>query len=139
MNFRAILSLCTVSAALLACSCNTSSSGGTPGTKESFTITAPTLATTLKQGERQIIKLTLNRGSDFKQAVTIAAVEPKGLKVTIDHPRVAASEPAEFSIAVEAEKTAPLGDQVIKVTGTPESGTAASVDVKVKVNEGPKT
>ena len=51
----------------------------------------------------------------------------------------AASEPAEFSIAVEAEKTAPLGDQVIKVTGTPESGTAASVDVKVKVNEGPKT
>jgi uncharacterized membrane protein len=131
--------------ALLACvlivgsGCNTSSSGGSPGTADSFKINAPTIATNIKQGEKEHVKLSLTRGSDFKKTVDLKADAPTGIKVTMVNTRVASGEPAEFTITVDVDKSAPLGDHKIKITGTPESGNATSVDVPVKVTEGPKT
>lgn len=121
--------------ALAPVACNTSSQGGNAGTKDSFTVTGPTMSTTVKQGDRQTVKLTLNRGSDFKKDVALAATAPTGLKVDLGSKKVAASEPAEVTMTIEATKDAAVGDHVIKVTATPDSGKATDLEVKVKVEE----
>ena len=138
MKSRTLVALAVGSMALFTASCNRSSEGGSAGTRDSFTLTAPTLSTPIKQGDRHTVKLELARGSEFKKNVAFQITEPKGLKVSIDHKTVSPSDPSEVSLTIEAEKGAPLGEQTIKVTGTPDSGSPTSVDVKVKVEEGPK-
>lgn len=113
--------------------CNTSSQGGNAGTKDSFTVSGPTMATTIKQGDRETVKISLSRGSDFKKDVKLDATAPSGLKVDLGKKTVAASDPAEVTMTIEVDKGATLGDHVIKVTATPDSGAATHVDVKVKV------
>lgn len=137
MTNRILVAL--VAATLVASGCNNSPQGGSPGTTDSFKIKAPDLATTIKQGEKETVKLTLDRNKDFKKSVTVSAEAPKGLKVVMNSKTITASDPADFSFTVEAEKTAPVGDHTVRVTATPESGTATVVEVKVKVTEGPKT
>lgn len=114
---------------------NTGSTGGTPGTKDSFTLKGPAMSTTLKQGERQQVKLTLDRGSDFKKAVKLTADAPKGLKVDLSTHSVAPADAADVAMTVEADKDAPLGEHKIHVTATPESGNPSAIDVTVKVDK----
>lgn len=118
--------------------CNNSPQGGNPGTADSFKVSAPTMATSLKQGEKETVKLTVVRGSEFKKTVAVKADAPTGLKVVMNSNKVAPSDPADISFTVEADKTAPVGDHIVKITATPDAGTATTVDVKVKVTEGPK-
>jgi len=124
---------------------NTSSNGGAPTgsngtdpgrstTASTFRIKGPILAPSIKQGDRQTVSFTLERGSDFKQAVKLDVMAPKGLKAELSSKSVGTGDKAEFTISVEADADAPLGDQMIKVTGTPETGTATTLDVKVKVD-----
>lgn len=125
-------------AAFAAVGCNHSPEGGTPNTSSSFTISAPTLTTTIKQDNKESIKLTLNRGSGFKQAVKMSAAAPDSkIKVEFNKDVVAPSDSSDVVMTVSAAKDAPLGDLVIKVTGTPEGGTPASVDVKIKIEKNP--
>src|SRR4051794_8709387 len=138
MVIRKILTLSLSLTVLVLAACNKSSSGGNPGTNDSFQLKGPTLTTHLKPGERQIVQVTISRGSDFKQGLALDVAEPKGLKVTLDRKRVASADPAEVNLTVEAEKGAPLGEALVKVTATPDTGAAASLDVKVRVDEGPK-
>ncbi|OWK39748.1 hypothetical protein [Fimbriiglobus ruber] len=130
-------------AAMIPVACNNSPPGGNTaagtgvgsGNKGTFTIKAPEMSTTIKQGDRQTVKLSLSRGSEFKQSVKLEASAPTGLKVDLGTKHVAASDPTEFTLTIEADKTAAIGESVVKVTGTPDTGTATSVDVKVKVEE----
>ncbi|CAN5405720.1 hypothetical protein BH11PLA2_BH11PLA2_45610 [soil metagenome] len=119
--------------------CYNSPQGGSPGTTDSFKISAPDLATTLKQGEKETVKLAIKRDSGFKKTVDLKSDAPAGLKVVMNSKQIRAEDPTDFSFTVEAAKTAAVGDHIIKVTATPETGTATTVDVKVKVTEGPKT
>jgi len=121
--------------ALAPVGCNTSSSGGVAGTKDSFTLTGPTMTTTIKQGDRQTVEVTLDRKNDFKQDVKFEADAPKGLKVDFASKTVKASDPAKAAMTVEAEKDAPLGEHTITVKATPDHGNATTVPVKVKVEE----
>jgi uncharacterized membrane protein len=126
--------LFAASVAVLPMACNTSSEGGRPQTNESFTISAPG-SVTLHQGDKQTAKVTLNRGSGFKKDVKLEVSAPKGIKADLANKTIAASDAAEIVLTIEAEKDAPIGHQVVKVTGTPEAGVATSVEVKVKVEE----
>ena len=115
--------------------CNTSPEGGSPGTSDNFRIMGPssTVPTTIKQGDKQTVKISLDRGKDFKKAITLKAEPSKGIHATFDKANVSASDPAEVNLTIEADKDAPLGDGNIKVTATPESGQATGIDIKVKV------
>lgn len=124
-------------AALALVGCNHSPEGGSPGTPSHFTIEAPTLSTTIKQDNKESIKLTLKRGSDFKQSVKLAATGGDKVKVDFSKESVAPSDPSDVMMNVTVAKDAPLGDQVIHVTGTPDGGTATSVDVKIKIEKNP--
>jgi hypothetical protein len=76
---------------------------------ESFEVKAPAAATALKQGESKTVKLTVERGKEFKQAV----------KLTADAP----AAPGEAKVTLKA---------------TPEKGDARTVEVKVSVEENKK-
>jgi len=133
---RSYLSLSAI-AALALVGCNHSPEGGTPGTPNKFSIEAPTMSTTIKQDNKESLKLSLKRGTDFKQSVKLTATVPDKIKVDFSKDPVAPSDPSDVMMNVTVAKDAPLGDQVIHVTGTPEGGTATSVDVKIKVEKNP--
>lgn len=123
--------------------CNESPRGGGTGTaagrdagraSETFTIKAPAMATTIKQGDQHTVKLTIDRGSDFKKAVALKVDAPKGLEVVLQPGNVKPSDPEEVTATVKVADDAPIGDHVVKVTGTPESGATTAVEFKVKVD-----
>jgi uncharacterized membrane protein len=125
----------TVLAAIVGC--NRSPEGGTPGTSSSFSIGAPSTATTIKQDNKQTVTLTLHRGSDFKKAVKLTATQPDKVKADFSKDTVAPSDPNDVSLNISVAKDAPLGDQTIHVTATPDGGTATSVDVKIHIEKNP--
>lgn len=130
---RRVLSLAAL-AAVLTVGCNKSPEGGTPGTSSSFKISGPATATTIKQDNAESVKVSLDRGKDFKQAVKLAATSPSDkVKAELNKTEFKPGDPADAVLKVTVAKDAPLGEHVLKVTGTPEGGTATSVDVKVKV------
>ena len=122
----------TAIAALSFAGCNHSPEGGTPGTHSSFDISAPSMTTTIKQDNKETLKLTLDRGSDFKKTVKLSVSQPDKIKAELNKETIAPSDPKEFTVTVTVAKDAPLGDQTIKVTGTPEGGgSPTSVEFKV--------
>jgi len=134
MNRLLSLAAAAAFAVCLGCS-NTGSTGGVPGTKDSFTLKGPATSTTVKQGERQTIKLTLDRGSEFKRAVKLDAAPPHGLKADISSKTIAAADAAETTMTIEADKDCPVGEHKIHVTATPDGGNPSAIDVTVKVEE----
>ena len=116
--------------------CNKSPEGGVTGTKNSFKVTAPTLPLMLKQGDKQTVTVTLDRESGFQQTVKLDAQAPKGLKADFDMKSVKASDAKDVSLSITADKDAALGDHVVKVTATPDTGSATTVDIKVTVTLG---
>jgi uncharacterized membrane protein len=113
--------------------CNQSPPGGSPRSaggqqSTSFKIEAPVMATTIKQGDTEEVKLKVDRGKDFKQDVKLKVEivgEVKGITVDPHEPVV--------KIKVKAEKDAAIGDHVLRITGVPESGVSAPVEVKITV------
>jgi hypothetical protein len=129
-----LLGLAAFSVAL--CGCGSSgSTGGTPGTKETFTLKSSDRSIALKQGDRQTVKLTVDRSSGFKQAVKLDATVPKGVKAEFGSKTVAAADAADVTLTVEADKDAAIGEHKIHVTATPEKGDPSVLDVVVKVEE----
>lgn len=114
--------------------CNKSSEGGMSGTNNSFKMSAPTLPVMLKQGDKQTVTLTLDRGSGFQQTVKLDAQPPKGLKVEFDKSTIKASDAKEVSMSITADKDTALGDHVIKVTAKPDTGAETTLDVNVKIS-----
>jgi hypothetical protein len=126
-------------AAVMAVGCNKSPEGGTtPGSPDGFKIVAPTMSTSIKQGNKETVKLSIDRKDGFKRDVKLKVDAPDKIAATLNRTEIKASEPTEFTLDVAPAKDAPLGDHVIKVTGTPEGGgNPTSVDVKINVDKNP--
>jgi hypothetical protein len=123
----------------VALGCNTSDRGGGAEARTSFKLSAPALPTSIKQGDRETVKLNVDRGKDFKQDVQLRATAPKGISVDLAKKDVKAAEPSDVGVTITVDKDAPLGEHVVTVTGTPKDGSPATVDFKVVVKEGGKT
>jgi uncharacterized membrane protein len=119
--------------------CNTSPPGGSggrvtdSGRSATFTIKAPTLSTTVQQGDTHTVKLAVDRGKDFHDDVTLRFDAPAGLKVNPAEHTVKAGDQEDVQVKVTADKDAPVGEHMVKVTGMPASGSATSVDFKIKI------
>jgi uncharacterized membrane protein len=106
---------------------------------DSFEVKAPALTTALKPGESKTVKLTVERGKEFKQTVKLAADAPKtGIKVELLRSELKAGDPGEIEMKLTAEEQASPGEAKVTLKATPEKGDAKSVDVKVSVEEGKK-
>jgi uncharacterized membrane protein len=123
---------------VLQAGCNKSPEGGAPGSTASFKISAPTISTTVKQDNKETVKLSIDRGSDFKKDVKLVVDAPDQIKTELSKATIKAGDTTDFTVTVSPSKTAPLGDHKIKVTGTPDGGGAAtSVEFTVKVDKNP--
>jgi hypothetical protein len=125
--------------ALAPVACNKSPEGGTPGTEDSFTISANTPAsgpalTTIKNGETKDIELTVKAKKDFKGKVTLKAEHPDKVKTELKPSSVDLSPGSEAKVQLMVTNSeAPAADSnIIKVVGTPDHGNATTVEVKVK-------
>jgi uncharacterized membrane protein len=112
--------------------CNKSATGGGAG-DQTFKLMIPSSTTTVKQGEAQTVKVSLERGAGFKQGVKLDLKVPTGLTVEPDGTTVKAGDKGEVQLTIRAAKDAALGDQKIMVKGTPDQGEAVEMELKVAV------
>ena len=112
--------------------CDKSATGGGAG-DQTFKLMIPSTTTTVKQGEAQTVKVSLERGAGFKQGVKLDMKAPTGLTVEPDGTTVKASDKGEVQLTIRAAKDAALGDQKIMVKGTPEQGEVVEMELKVAV------
>jgi uncharacterized membrane protein len=115
--------------------CNKSNSGGLAG--EEFKLSAPGMATTIKQGDTQTVTVTVKKDKNFKQDVALKAKAPEGLTVKLGSAVVKAADDAsaEIRVKIAVAKDASVGEHTITVTGTPDKGNPTSVDITVKVDK----
>jgi uncharacterized membrane protein len=109
--------------------------GGGVSKGEGFKIAVPTFDTKIKQGEIQIVTVSLERGESFKQDVTLEIKLSKGEGITFDPAKVVvkASDKPNVQLTITAPKDAALGEYKVSVTGTPTTGEPTSVEFNVKV------
>jgi uncharacterized membrane protein len=100
---------------------------------EGFRISAPTFDTSVKQGETQLIAVSLQRDSHFKRDVKLEVKASKGISVEPSSIWVKASDKPDVQFKVSAAKDAALGEYPVVVKGTPETGAATSVGFAVNV------
>jgi uncharacterized membrane protein len=114
--------------------CNTRSApGGGTDKATKFDLAGPAMATSIKRGETQSATIKVERGKDFKQTVALKTEAPTGVTAELGSNSNKASEKGDVNLKITAGDKAALGDQVVYVIGTPESGTDTKLEVKIKV------
>ena len=119
--------------ALLVLGCTKSSDEGGGTGKESFRIVVPTMASEVKQGEVVTVRVAIERGGAFKQAVKLEVKAPSGLSVEPKTTTVDPGDKGDIQLKITAAKDAALGEQKIFVRGTPDQGVPTESDFKIKV------
>jgi hypothetical protein len=146
---KSLLSLVAAGAVMIFAGCNQSGTSGGPGatntkekthstvgqTENTFSLSVPTLATSLKQGETKEAKIGIKRGKNFDQKVAVSFENlPKG--VTIEPAKVEVPEGSdEAKVSIKADDNAAIGDTKVKVIGHPTSGPDATNDMNIKVDK----
>ena len=113
--------------------CKKSEEGGRAGT-DTFRLSVPALSTTVKQGEVQTVRVSVDRGEGFKQPVKLEVKAPAGLQVDPSTTTVQLGDKGDVQLKITAAKDAPLGDQKIVVKGTPDKGESTETEFTVTVS-----
>ena len=125
---------------------STPSTPGTPTTttaqkpvigdaEETFSLSVPSLSTNLKQGEIKAATISLTRGKNFDEDVTLEFADvPAGVTIDPASPVIKYGD-KETNITFQAADDAALGDFTIKVTGHPTKGVEAKTEFKLNVAE----
>lgn len=107
--------------------------GGGISADEGFKIDKPFFTVQIKQGETESVKVTLNRGKYFKQDVALEIKASKGISVEPTTKLVRGNEKPDVSLRITAAKDADLGEYMIFVKATPETGESTETEIAVKV------
>jgi hypothetical protein len=142
-------SACTtlsVAALIALAGCNKGTEGGPGASKSSnksgigqaedtFNLSVPTLATKLKQGEAKVVTISIKRGKNSDQDVTLNfAGVPQGVTLDPASPVIKHSD-TETKLSAKATDDAAVGDFTITVTGHPAKGADATNDLKLTVEK----
>jgi uncharacterized membrane protein len=100
---------------------------------EGFRIATPTFATNVKQGDRQTVTVSLKRDKYFKQDVTLQVTATSGVTVEPSRLVIKASDSPDVQFQVKAPTDAALGEYLVHIVATPETGNPTSKDFTVKV------
>jgi hypothetical protein len=112
----------------------TTTSGSSDKT-ETFSIKVPAGHTNITQGgETKEVSISVSRGSNFDQEVTLSFKPHDGIQVTPES-WTAKKGDDTGKFTVKAADTAPVGTTNIAVTGTPKTGAAATVDLGIDVKK----
>lgn len=100
-----------------------------------FKITLPTLETSVKQGEKKLVKIGISRGKNFDQDVKLDFGKlPTGVTASPAMPAIKHGE-NDVEVTFEAGKDAALGDHTIVVTATPKEGASTTGEMKLGVKK----
>jgi hypothetical protein len=103
--------------------------------EETFSITVPVLPLQLKQGESKIAVISLNRGKNFDEDVTLKFGKmPQGITVDPANPVILHGK-TEADIAFRASGDAAVGNFSTMVTGHPSRGEDATNTIRFVVAE----
>lgn len=130
MKTALMIAIALMIAAVSGCA---SARGGGVSSDEGFRITAPTFATSIKQGDTQTVTVSLQRDKYFKQEVKIEVTATDGIEVEPDEVDVEASQSPDVLLQITAPKDAALGEYQVRVVATPETGIPTSKSFMVKV------
>ncbi len=101
--------------------------------KDSFTLSTPTLSTSLKQGETQTVSIGIKRDKTFDQDVALTFGEmPTGVTLQPLSPVIKHGD-AEAQVTLTSANDAALGNFAIKVTGHPAKGADASNELNLTI------
>ncbi|QDU92738.1 COG1470 family protein [Lignipirellula cremea] len=100
-----------------------------------FTLTPPD-SVDVEAGKDTEVAISVDRGDEFKQKVTITFEAPEG--VTLDPTSIVADkvgEDQEVKVIVRADAAMAEGKSVLKVMGKPETGDSVDKNVTVNVSK----
>jgi uncharacterized membrane protein len=121
-------------AALALTGCKTKSEQGGGAGNDTFKIVVPAMATDVKQGELQTVRVVIERGEGFKQQVKLEVKAPAGIQVEPKDAKVQPSDKGDVQIKITAAKDAAIGEHKILVRGTPDKGEPTETEFNITVS-----
>ena len=130
----------------LSVGCNNGTPGGTGNTTNqnrpgiapaegTFTISTPTFGTSIKQGEAKVVELSIHRGKNFQDSVTIKLEGlPKGVTADPAAPAIKAGEDTA-KVTLTAAPEAALGDFTVNVIAHPTKGEDSTNHFKLTIDK----
>lgn len=106
---------------------------GTADEERTFRLSVPE-DVNVEQGETKNVTISLDKGDDFRQSVTLELDLPEGVRATPDKPTIPADQD-EVEVALEASLDAPAGEKKVTVTGKPQEGKETSVSFVVEIEQ----
>ena len=102
--------------------------------KMTFAAEVSSISTTVEQGGRDEVALSIDRGENFKETVALSFKPPAGVSVV---PADASIAPAaeEAKVTIEAAADAAPGDTSIEVTFTPQTGKPVVKQIPITVTK----
>jgi len=102
---------------------------------DTFNLSVPYMSTSLKQGETKAVSISIKRGKNFDEDVTLKFADvPKGVTLDPASPVIKHGD-TEAKLTLKAADDASLGDFTIKVTGHPTKGGDSSNEFKITVDK----
>lgn len=120
-----------VAATLTGCKKKSELGGGAGD--DTFKIVVPAMATDVKQGELQTVRVTLERGDGFKHQVKLELKSPTGIEVDPKDTTIQPGDKGDVQVKITVAKDAPLGEHKIMVKGTPDKGDSTETEFKIIV------
>jgi hypothetical protein len=100
---------------------------------DTFNLDVPQTSARLKQGEMKELAISVGRGKNFNEDVTLKFTGvPKGVTLDPASPVILHGD-KDAKITLKAADNASIGDFTIKVTGQPTKGATASNELKITV------
>src|SRR5262249_8906592 len=119
---------CSLSLALTSGCGKKSEPGGKAGANNQFTIKVNPGSTSIKQGGKEEVTISVSRGKDFKEPIDLKIETPAGLKVDNGSSKIGA-DTTETKVWLEAEPTAKVGEHTVTIVGTPPAGKGEKTSV----------
>lgn len=114
------------------CSRSSDRGGGTER-RDSFTLKASSMPTTIEAGEERTVSLQIDRGRDFQQSIKLVIEAPTGIAPDLDRKELRPTDSGEVPVRITVARNTPAGTHTIHVTATPDNGKATSLDIPVNV------
>lgn len=103
--------------------------------ENTFSMNTPTLATHVKQGETKSATISLSRGKNFDEDVTLKFENvPTGVTMSPESAIIKHGD-KDVKVNIQAAADAAAGNFTVKVIGHPSKGADATDDFKLTVDE----
>lgn len=114
--------------------CKTKSEEGGGAGNDTFKIAVPAMATVIKQGELQTVRVTVERDQGFKQRVKLEMKAPAGLQVEPSGATVQPGDKGDIQLQITVAKDAAIGEHKIMVRGIPDKGEPTETEFTISVS-----